>query len=128
MVQVFMQGGLMMWFLVIVALVLLGLTIRTVLELLVRGGANTAVVENGLDGLLFWGAVAVVLGVLGQTVGYYKSFSAMAAHGLISFRALWVGLAEGLISSIAGIGLLAVAGVLWFVLRWWYRSIRPTAR
>lgn len=128
MVQVFMQGGLMMWFLVIVALVLLGLTIRTVFELIARGGANTAVLENGLDGLLFWGVLAVVLGVLGQAVGYYKSFSAMAAYGLISFGALWKGLAEGLISSIAGMALLAVAGGLWFILRWWYLRIRPTVR
>jgi hypothetical protein len=128
MMKIFIEGGPMMLPLVVVALVLLGLTIRTVVELIAGRAANTAVLENGLDGLLFWGAVALVSGVMGQTIGTYKGFSAMAAHGLSSYRALWTGFAEGLIPSIAGFTLLAVAGLLWFALRWWYRGIRPTVR
>jgi hypothetical protein len=128
MVKIFMEGGPMMLPLAVVALVLLGLTIRTMVELIARRAADTAVLENGLDGLLFWGAVAIVIGVLGQVSGTYKSFAYMADHGLRSFAALWTGLAEGLISTIAGFTLLAVAGALWFVLRWWYRGIRPTVQ
>jgi biopolymer transport protein ExbB/TolQ len=122
MLQLFIQGGAMMFPLALISMVLLGLAIRTSRELFLRGGTNTVLVENGLDGLLFWGFFAAMLGVLGQVIGYYKGFSEIVAYGLVSPRALWQGLAEGLTSTIAGLALLSAAGIFWFVLRWRHHS------
>jgi hypothetical protein len=116
----FMQGGLMMWFLVFIVLVLFGIVLRTLWHLYVRGATDGAAIQNCLDGLLFWGGFAVIIGVLGSVVGYHKGMSAIVARGLVNPRALWIGSAEGLVSSIAGLFVLAAAGTCWYLLRWQY--------
>jgi hypothetical protein len=121
-IHVFMQGGLLMWPLVLIVLVLFGIVLRTSWHLFVRRGADAAVIQNGLDGLLFWGGFAVIIGVLGSVVGYHKAMTAIAARGIVNPRAMWIGTAEGMVSSITGLLVLAVAGALWYVLRWRHLS------
>jgi hypothetical protein len=86
------------------------------------------VIQNCLDGLLFWGGFAVVVGVLGSAVGYHKAMNAIVTHGLVNPRAVWIGSAEGLVSSIAGMLVLAGAGACWYVLRWQYLRGRHAPR
>ena len=126
--HIFMQGGFVMFPLMFIALVLFGIILRTSWHLFVRGGTDAAVIQNGLDGLLFWGGFAVVIGGLGSVVGYHKAMTAIAARGIVNPRAVWIGAAEGMVSSITGLLVLAVAGALWYVLRWRYLSDRQTAR
>jgi hypothetical protein len=128
MLRLFIQGGAMMWPLVLIVLVLLGLTLRTARELFLRGGTNTALVQNGLDGLLFWGFFASLLGVLGQTIGHYKGFSAVVKAGMVSPREVWMGFAESLTSTISGLVLLSCAGVIWFLLRWRFHRTQQIAK
>ena len=127
-IHVFMQGGFLMWPLVLIVLVLIGIILRTSWHLFVRGGTNAAVIQNGLDGLLFWGGFAVIIGVLGSVVGYHKAMANIAARGIVNPRAVWIGTAEGMVSSITGLLVLAVAGAMWYVLRWRYLSDRQTPR
>lgn len=117
-IQFFIQGGPLMYPLVLIALVLFGIILRTEWHLIVRGGSDAAAIENCLDGLLFWGGFAVIIGVLGSVIGYHKALTAVIAHGVVNPRAVWIGSAEGLVTSIAGLFMLAVAGTLWFTLRW----------
>ena len=126
--EFFMQGGFVMFPLALIILVLIGLVLRTLWELFFRSGANTALVQNGLDGLLFWGGFAVILGLLGTVIGYNKGFAAIAARGLANPIYVWIGAAEGLVSTIAGLLVLAVAGLCWYVLRWRFLHIRQTTR
>lgn len=126
--QIFIQGGFVMFPIALILLVLLGLVLRTLWELVFRRGSNVALVQNGLDGLLFWGGFAVVLGVLGSATGYHKAIAAMVAHGVANPRYVWTGSAEGLVSAIAGLLVLVVAGACWYVLRWWFFSIRSAVR
>ena len=122
--HIFMQGGVMMWLLVLIALVLFGIVLRTLWHLFVRGGNDAAVIQNCLDGLLFWGGFAVIIGVLGSAIGYHKVMTVVIAHGVVNPRALWLGSAEGMVSSIAGLLLLAGAGMCWYLLRWQYMKAR----
>jgi hypothetical protein len=86
------------------------------------------VIQNCLDGLLFWGGFAVIIGVLGSAIGYHKAMAAVVARGLANPRYVWIGSAEGLVSSIAGMLVLAGAGVCWYLLRWQYLRGRHAAR
>jgi biopolymer transport protein ExbB/TolQ len=128
MARLFMEGGFVMLPILLIVLVLFGLTLRTLWELVVRQGSNTALVQNGLDGLLFWGGFAVVLGLLGSVIGYNKSMSAVVARGLANPRFIWLGAAEGLVSTITGLLVLALAGLVWFALRWGFLRSRHITR
>ena len=123
-VLVFVQGGVMMFLLVLITLVLFAIVVRTMWHLFVRGGTDGAVIQNCLDGLLFWGGFAVVVGFLGTVVGYHKAITAVVAQGLANPRYVWIGLAEGLVSSVAGLLVLAGAGVCWYLLRWRFLADR----
>lgn len=127
-IHIFMQGGFLMFPLVFIALVVFGISLRSFWHLFVRSGSDSVVIQSCLDGLLFWGGFAVVIGVLGSVVGYNKAMAMIAAHGIVNPRAVWIGAAEGMVSSITGLLVLAVAGALWYVLRWRYLSDRQTAR
>ena len=128
MLRVFISGGVLMYPIVLIALVLAGLTVSTAVELGRRHGANAAVVQNGLDGLLFWGLFALMLGVLGQLNAYYLSMTAVVNSGLVSPRAVWLGLSEAFISPMAGLIVLTFAGLAWYALRFWHVRCRPGAR
>jgi hypothetical protein len=125
---IFMQGGVVMFLLVLITLVLFGIVLRTLWHLFVRGGTDGAVIQNCLDGLLFWGGFAVIIGILGSVTGYHKAMAAVVAHGIVNPRAVWVGSAEGLVSSIAGMLVLGGAGVCWYFLRRQYLSTRMSSR
>ncbi len=118
--RIFMEGGVMMWLLVLIALVLVGIVLRTLWHLFVRGGNDAAVIQNCLDGLLFWGGFAVIIGVLGSAIGYHKVMTVVIARGVVNPPAVLIGSAEGMVSSIAGLLVLAGAGALWYLLRWKY--------
>lgn len=127
-IHIFMQGGFLMFPLVFIALVVFGIFLRSFWHLFVRSGSDSVVIQSCLDGLLFWGGFAVVIGVLGSVVGYNKAIAMIAAHGIVNPRALWIGTAEGMVSSITGLLVFAAAGALWYVLRWRHLSDRQTAR
>jgi hypothetical protein len=125
--HIFMQGGFLMYPLVFIALVVFGIVLRSLWHLFLRGGSDSVVIQSCLDGLLFWGGCAVVIGVLGSAVGYNKAMAAVVAHGVVNPRAVWIGSAEGLVSSIAGLLVLAGAGTCWYLLRWRYLRDRHVA-
>jgi hypothetical protein len=120
----FVEGGPMMFVLVVITLVIWGLVLRTLWHLFIRGGSNTLVIQSCLDGLLFWGGLAVIIGILGSAVGFHKAMAATVTHGVVNPRAVWIGSAEGLVSSIAGLLVLAVAGTCWYLLRWQFLRSR----
>ena len=126
--RIFMQGGLLMWPLVFISLVVFAIVLRTLWHLFVRGGTNALVIQSCLDRLLFWGGFAVIIGMLGSAVGYHKAVAAMAARGVVNPAAVWIGTAEGMVSSIAGLFVLAGAGTCWFLLRWQFLRGRHIAR
>jgi hypothetical protein len=126
--KVFAQGGILMLPMVLIALVLLGIVLRALWHLFVRGGSDAVAIQSCLDSLLFWGGFAVVIGVLGSAIGYHKVITVVMARGILNPRALWIGTAEGMVSTIAGLLMLAAAGTAWYLLRWQHLRDRHTAR
>lgn len=116
--KVFAQGGMLMLPMVLITLVLLGIVLRALWHLYVRGGSDAGAIQSCLDSLLFWGGFAVVIGVLGSAIGYHRVISVVVARGILNPRALWIGTAEGMVSTIAGLLVLMAAGAAWYLLRW----------
>jgi hypothetical protein len=126
--KIFAQGGILMLPMVLIVLVLCGIVLRALWHLYVRDGSNTVAIQSCLDSLLFWGGFAVVIGVLGSAIGYHRAMAAVVARGVVNPVALWIGTAEGMVSSIAGLLVLAAAGAAWYLLRWQHLRNHHPAR
>jgi hypothetical protein len=97
--------------LLILSLVILGLIIRAAVAL----GKKPA--EVATFSILFWGFVAAVLGFLGQCSGLYNGLTAISRASELDPRIVQQGLAESFTTTLWGTALLLVAGVAWFILR-----------
>jgi len=121
MLQLFREGGVMMYPLLILAVTVVVLTIRGGMR--VRSASRPdAVLETGLDAVVFWGAWSVVVGLLGTIVGIYFAAGAIEAAPAISPQVIWGGIRVALITLIFGLLVFAVSAVAWFVLRTLYRK------
>jgi biopolymer transport protein ExbB/TolQ len=116
MLKLFVEGGLYMFPLLILAVVILVLTVKKALDLFVREGLERDELERGLGAILFWGCVAAVLGILGQLQGQYISLRVISQAGVISPNLVAEGLAVSLITTLFGLIQLAFAGIAWFTL------------
>ncbi len=120
MLELFKQGGVMMYPLLILAVTVAVLTVRGWLRVR-RVSAADPVVETGVDAVVFWGAWSVVLGLLGTIVGIYFAAGAIEAAPAISPQVIWGGIRVALITLIFGLLVFAVSAVAWFTLRTRYR-------
>ncbi|MGD2069120.1 MAG: MotA/TolQ/ExbB proton channel family protein [Gemmatimonadota bacterium] len=120
MIDFFRQGGPFMWPLLLVAVAVAVLAVRSVLRM--RGPESQDVrLETGIDAILFWGAWGVVLGLLGTLGGVYQAAGAISRAADISVPVVWGGIRVALTTTIFGLLVFAVAAVVWFALRVRYR-------
>lgn len=107
MVGFFFQMGIFRFpllLLALVVLVLIGLRARQIL-------AGT---RADLNPILFWGAVAAVMGFLGQYLGMYHGLRAIAKASALSPQVIAQGLAESFTTTLFGLVVFLVAALAWF--------------
>jgi biopolymer transport protein ExbB/TolQ len=114
----FAQGGIVMYPLLVVGLGVLWLAARAA-WLMTRPDGGSAEVERSLQGVLFWGAFSVVLGLLGTAVGIIQIAQAVTLSRQVEPILVWGGFGVALVTLIFGLLIFLVAGMLWFVLRQW---------
>ena len=129
MFEVFKTGGPFMFPLTLIALVLVPITIRLVWKLSSNTLSTGRRGEIALQALPFWGAVSILIGLLGQAAGLYRALGIVAARGVASPRAIYIGLRESLVTTIFGFTICVLALLAWGVLRTWHswRMKSPTA-
>jgi hypothetical protein len=120
----FASGGVMMWPILAVGVGIGWMGIRTALRLSRPDGVSSTgggdEVARGLQGILFWGGAAVVLGLLGTTVGLVLMGDAVARAGAAHPPLVWGGLAVALVPLIFALVVFLGASVLWFILHQWH--------
>lgn len=120
MMGVFAQGGVIMWPLLLIALVIVALDVWAFAR--TRGmDAPDPVLETGIDATLFWGAWAGVVGLLGTFVGIYQAAGFIEQAGAINAGLIWGGIKVALTTTIFGLLIFTLAGITWFILRTMYR-------
>ena len=90
----------------------LGLAIRGFIRL----GRGIAVPDPH-DAVLFWGAFAAVLGVIGTLGGIAQAAGALQNAGAVSAPVIWGGFRIALHPVLMGLLILCVSALLWFTLR-----------
>jgi biopolymer transport protein ExbB/TolQ len=112
----FLKMGIFAWPLLLLALVLAVLIVRRAVQLTSDGTEDEAGFRTGLNAILFWGAVAAVIGFVGQYSGMYNGLNAISRATEISPALVALGLAESITTTLFGLGLFLVSAVAWFTL------------
>jgi AraC-like DNA-binding protein len=112
------------WVLVALALIAAISAARIALRLRRRDRIGQPTFENSLNGVLFWGALSAVVGLLGQFTGLWYSLDAISRAEAISPRLVARGLMESFSTTIFGLAILALSALVWFALRSWTRRIQ----
>ena len=77
MLEFFINGGYFMWLLLILAVVIIVLSIKKAIELLSKNDLNQATLESGINAIIFWGGICLVLGFFGHFLGLYNAMKAI---------------------------------------------------
>jgi len=105
------------YFLAFLALVVLFISLRASWCILRDPALSPQVVRDHLNGLLFWGGVASILGFLGQCDGAYRAVSAILYATEISPSVVAEGFVISFVPTLFGLGILAFAVSAWASLR-----------
>ena len=127
MITFFQDGGIFMWPLLIIALIIIYLTIRKTIDLFFTENQNRSKMKNGINAILFWGGFSIVLGVFSHFVGIYLAMQAIKAAGDISPGIVANGYSMSLISILSGLFIFMISAIIWLVLQWKYKKMISAA-
>jgi hypothetical protein len=99
----FSDGGFMMYPISFCAIMVLALTVRTAWSMNADEPGRGSLARGTIDGVLFWGGYAMVLGVLGTVVGIAISAQAVEAVGEVHTTLVWGGIKVSLMTTIFGL-------------------------
>ena len=114
----FVQGGVYMWPLLLFAIIIVGLSVKKIIDLFFKKDLNQLQLENGINSILFWGGLSLLLGFLGHYHGMYLAMLAISRASDISPAIVAMGYGVSLITVMFGLLNLLFAAIVWFVLRW----------
>jgi biopolymer transport protein ExbB/TolQ len=123
MIQFFLEGGMMMWFLLIIAVVILVLSIRKAIQLYGKQELPKPALETGINAIVFWGAISAIVGFFAHYLGLYYAMLAINRANDISPAIVAYGYSMSLITILTGLTIFIISAVIWFVLRWRYKQI-----
>jgi hypothetical protein len=112
----FKSMGMFLFPMLIMAVVILVLAIRKFADLFGGKDLTSYQRQKGLHAILFWGVVSAVFGVLGQVTGIYNALNAIRQAKEISPQVVAMGLAQSYTTTIFGLELMIIAGIIWFIL------------
>lgn len=112
----FAEGGFFMWFILIAGLVGLGLATDAARKVS-SGATETSGLRAEIDGVLFWGGFASVLGLISTLVGVAVTARWLEQAGQAPAGLVWGGIRVALIPTAFGLTVLALCLLAWYGLR-----------
>jgi biopolymer transport protein ExbB/TolQ len=116
-------GGPFMWLLSLIFLVILYLSVRKGQSVFFKKEAVSVKFETGLNAILFWGVLSIVIGFLAHFMGLYQALLAISRATDVSPAVIAQGYAQSLLTILFGMTIFIVSAVFWFLLRWRYKKI-----
>lgn len=121
MMTFFIQGGPYMWLLLIFSVVILVLAVQKAIRLFKPNELNVVQFEIGLNGILFWGALSLLVGLFAHFQGVYIAMQVIAHAPEISPAIVAEGYSMSLITILSGLFIFIISLIIWFVLRWRFK-------
>jgi len=113
----YMGGTLFMSLISLPFFTALGFAIVVAIALINKKPISPQIRQTILPGILFFGSLAFVLGVLGQIIGLYSAFIGIEQMGEVSQAMLASGLKVSSITTLYGFLALIISSICWFALR-----------
>ncbi len=126
MLSFFFNGGMFMWPLLILAIVIVYLSIKKILDLFVKNEQSQDELKSGINAILFWGGFSVMLGIFAHFLGIYQAMQAIMRVKDISPAIVAGGYSMSLITILSGLFLFMVSAVVWLLLQWRYMKLIRT--
>lgn len=120
MIEFIRMGGYPMYVLLVVAAVTAAMAVRSAFQVGPVGAPDRRL-ETGIDGVLFWGAYAVVVGLLGTVGGIFQAAGMMQLAGGATATLVWSAIRVSLTTTIVGLIVFSLALLAWYALRGAYR-------
>jgi len=117
MLNIIVYSGPYGFVLALLGLIVLFLTLRATLFLLRETHAPAPALRERLNGVLFWGGVAALLGFLGQCQGSFQALSQILQATEISPSVVAQGFSISFVPTLFGMGILAFSLAAWGCLR-----------
>lgn len=114
------QGGFLMWPILLITFVVVALAVWAIWRMRRIEGPD-AVLETGIDAVLFWGVWVVIVGLLGTFGGIYQAAGFIEQAGTVNSAVVWGGIKVALTTTLFGLFVFAMAALLWLGLRVGYR-------
>ena len=108
-----MGGTLFMSIITICGIGVVVFTVQKIIHFYVKNDNR----KGGLDMILFFGSLAIVLGFLGQAIGMMGAFEAIEKAGDISPGLMASGLKVSMIAPLYGTFIFIISLIVWAVLR-----------
>lgn len=105
------------YILALLAIVVLFLTLRAVGRQMRRSSPSPRVLREDLNGLLFWGGVAAIIGFLGQCQGAYLALEVIFQAAEISPNVVAEGFVISFVPTLFGLGILGFSVAAWGCLK-----------
>jgi biopolymer transport protein ExbB/TolQ len=123
MFKLFMQGGMYMWPILLCSILIMVLSIKKIIDLFFKKDLNHLQLESGINSILFWGGISVLIGFLGHFHGLFLAMEAISRASDISPAIVAMGYGVSLITVLFGLLNLLISSLIWFVLRWRFKQI-----
>jgi len=105
----YMGGPLFMSLITLAGLVMLGWTIKVVLDYF----ASRPIHKQAVNSIPIAGSLAFIMGILAQAIGLYQAMRAIEAAGDVSPALIYGGFKVSLIAPIYGMMLFVISLILW---------------
>jgi hypothetical protein len=112
-----------MWLLLFTGVLIITLAIKKVLDFSVRKEHNPVKMEQGINAIIFWGGISVVLGFFAHFFGMYQAMIVISKAPEISSAVVAEGYAASLTTILFGLVIFLFSAIMWFLLRWKYKNI-----
>ena len=123
MLQFFNAGGPFMWLLLFAAIAIVAITIKKLFDLFGNKAPDRLHLEKGINAVIFWGGMSVVLGFFAHFFGMYLAMNAISRAPDISPAIIAQGYAQSLTTILFGMFIFLISAIFWFVLRWRYKQL-----
>lgn len=127
MIEFIMMGGPFMLIQLVIACAIAWLTIAKLYVTFRKKDIDREYYNNGVNAIIFWGGMGLLLGIFGHFLGVYQAMNAIRMANDISPAIVAGGYAMSLSTVLFGLGMFLFSAIIWFYLRSWssrhFRSV-----